>query len=26
MKQFLADVVQYENLLPKWNYTLIPKT
>jgi len=26
MKQFLADVVQYEHLLPKWNYTLTPKT
>jgi len=24
MKQFLADVVQYEHLLPKWNYSLIP--
>ena len=26
MKQFLADVVQYEHLLPKWNYTLTPQT
>ncbi len=26
MKQFLANVIQYEHLLPKWNYTLIPQT
>ena len=25
MKQFLADAVQYESLLPKWNYTLAPQ-
>ena len=25
MKQFLADVVQYEHLLPKWNDSLIPQ-
>lgn len=26
MKQFLAETVHYEDLLPKWNYTLRPQT
>lgn len=26
IKEYLADVVQYEHLLPKWNDTLIPQT
>jgi len=25
IKQFLANVVQYEHLLPKWNDTLAPQ-
>ena len=26
MKQFLAEVVCYDEFLPKWNYTLNPQT
>lgn len=26
IKQFLAETVHYEELLPKWNYTLVPQT
>lgn len=26
IKQFLAEAVRYEDLLPRWNYTLVPQT
>ncbi|MBI1311765.1 hypothetical protein GC176_10780, partial [bacterium] len=25
IKQFLAETVRYEDLLPRWNYTLVPQ-